>query len=203
MQRRQAVALLAAIAPDNRIHAQYNPMGARTGRFSSNDPNLQQIKRGRMRGAFIAPPGRVLVILDYSQIELRVAVLLSGDETMLEAFRRGDDLHKQTAAAVLGKKPSTITKEDRQTAKAVNFGLIFGQRAKGLVAYALANYGVRLTLQQAESLRRKFFKYYEGIRAWHLDANLRAPFILEGRTVMGRRRLPHTAPRPIGTSSSC
>ena len=191
MQRRQAVSLLSAIAPDERIYAHYNPMGARSGRFSSNGPNLQQIKRaGRMRRAFIATPGRVLIVLDYSQLELRVAALLSGDETMLEAFRRGEDMHKQTAAAVLAKALEEINKDDRQTAKAVNFGLIFGQRAKGLVAYALANYGVRLTLTQAEKLRRKFFAHYHRIAHWHTKSDLHAPFVLEGRTLLGRRRLP-------------
>ena len=192
MQRRQAVSLLSTIAPNHRIHAHYNPMGARSGRFSSSSPNLQQVKRdGRMRSAFIATPGRVLVVLDYSQLELRVAAFLSGDETMLDAFRRGADMHRQTAAAVLTKVLEAINKDDRQTAKAVNFGLIFGQRAKGLVAYALANYGVHLTLPQAEQIRRKFFTHYEGLRRWHTKALLHAPFVLEGRTALGRRRLPH------------
>jgi DNA polymerase I len=104
-------------------------------------------------------------------------------------------MHKQTAAAVLAKALEAINKDDRQTAKAVNFRLIFGQRAKGLVAYALANYGVRLTLPQAEQLRRKFFAHYQGIAQWHTKADLRAPFVLEGRTLLGRRRLPEPEAR--------
>jgi DNA polymerase I len=191
MQRRQAVALLEAITPDGRIYAQYNPLGAVSGRFSSSGPNLQQINRaGAMRGAFCALPGRVLVILDYSQLELRVAALLSRDGTMLTAFMAGEDLHVQTASIVLRKSLEEVTKGDRQTAKAVNFGLLFGQRAKGLVAYARANYGVVLTLEQAEQIRRRFFAHCQGLAHWHAQAQLHAPFVLEGRTLLGRRRLP-------------
>jgi DNA polymerase-1 len=192
MERRQAAALLGHITPEGRIHAQFNPMGARTGRFSSSDPNLQQVtRRGLMRKAFVAAPGSSLIILDFSQIELRAAALLSGDKAMLDAFMRGEDLHKQTASVVLQKPIKDVTNEDRQTAKAVNFGLIFGQQAAGLVEYARAKYGVILSLEQAEKIRRKFFKHYIGLAAWHRLAWLRAPFVLEGRTSpLNRRRLP-------------
>ena len=106
-------------------------------------PNLQNIPRApAYRACFRAPDGRVLVKADFSQIELRIAAEITGDQRMLEAYRRGEDLHAVTAAAVLGKATESVSREDRQLAKALNFGLLYGMGATTLQRYALTNYGV-------------------------------------------------------------
>jgi DNA polymerase-1 len=187
----RASSILEAVQSDGRVYTRYNPLGARSGRFTSCGPNLQQINReGLCRAGFGAPPGRVLIVLDYVQVELMVAAFLSQDQAMLEAIMAGLDLHRQTAALILAIALGAVTKAHRQTAKAVNFGLLFGQGAAGLVNYARANYGVILSLDEAERFRKRFFSHYIGLRAWHSQAWLRAPFAVEGRTILGRRRLP-------------
>ena len=145
----QAEALLEAVSRDGRIHAQFDPTGTETGRVSSKQPNLQNIGRGVMRSCFVAAPGHVLVGADYSQIELRVAAHLTPEPMMLAAYERGEDLHRQTAALVLHKPAEEVPKADRQLAKAVNFGLIYGQTANGLVEYARTAYNVTLTETEA------------------------------------------------------
>lgn len=189
-EAQQAEALIEHIGPDGRIHAGFNPLGAATGRFSSSKPNMQNIGRGELRDAFRVPPGRKLVQADYSQIELRVAAALAGDSLMLDAYRSGADLHKRTAAAVLGKAESDVTREDRQLAKATNFGLIYGQSAPGLARYAQSAYGVAMTEEQAGVIRERFFNTYSGLARWHTEAwgQVRAG-AGETRTRLGRRRL--------------
>jgi len=93
---------------------------------------------------------------------------------MVEAYQRGEDLHKATAAAVLGKPVNQVTKEDRQLAKAVNFGLLYGQSAKGLVKYAASSYGVTLSEDNAQKIRAKFFRTYGSLRQWHGESHLQA-----------------------------
>jgi DNA polymerase-1 len=187
----QAEALLEAVSRDGRIHAQFDPTGTETGRFSSKQPNLQNIGRGLMRSCFVAAPGNVLVGADYSQIELRVAAHLAPEPMMLAAYERGEDLHRQTAALVLRKPPEEVTKADRQLAKAVNFGLIYGQTAKGLVEYARTAYGVALTETEARRHRDRFFNAYAGLAAWHDRTRARAEADdgMEARTTLGRRRI--------------
>ena len=175
----RAESILTAVQSDGRVYTRYNPLGARSGRFTSSGPNLQQINReGLCRAGFGAPLGRVLIVLDYVQIELMVAAFLSGDPEMLSAIKVGLDLHRQTAALILGLALESVTKTHRQTAKAVNFGLLFGQGAAGLVNYARANYGVILSLDEAERFRKRFFAHYTGLKAWHSQAWLRAPFVV-------------------------
>jgi DNA polymerase-1 len=187
----QAEALLEAVSRDGRIHAQFDPTGTETGRFSSKQPNLQNIGRGVMRSCFVAAPGYVLVGADYSQIELRVAALLAPEPMMLAAYERGEDLHRQTAALVLQKPAEAVTKADRQMAKAVNFGLIYGQTAKGLVEYARTAYAVILTEAEARRHRARFFNAYAGLAAWHDRTRARAEADdgMESRTALGRRRV--------------
>jgi DNA polymerase I len=122
------------IRPDGRIHGQFDPLGTDTGRFSSSDPNMQNITSGELRTTFVASVGNVLVFADYSQIELRTAAYFSGDKRMIEAFIKGEDLHTRTASIVLGKSEKKITKEDRQLAKALNYGFLYGQSAEGFVS---------------------------------------------------------------------
>ncbi len=191
----QAEGLIDAIKADGRIHSRFDPTGTATGRFSSREPNLQNIGRGGLREAFVAPPGRKLVVADYSQIELRGAAVIAGETKMIEAYKSGADLHRLTASVVLGKPESEVTKADRQLAKAVNFGLIYGQYAPGLVRYAAASYGVTMAQDQAESIRETFFRTYTRLRQWHGKSHQTAERgITEVRTKLGRRRLvPATA----------
>ena len=189
-QAQQTASLIKWIAADGRIHSSFNPTGTATGRFSSKDPNLQNIGRGLLRECFVAPEGGKLVVADYSQIELRAAAAIAGETKMIEAYRRGEDLHKATAAAVLGKAVEAVTKEDRQLAKAVNFGLLYGQSAPGLVRYAASSYGLTLPEKDAQKIREKFFRTYTALRHWHEKSRRVADNgVCEIRTMLGRRRL--------------
>ena len=134
-----------------------------------------------------APEGRVLVKVDYSQIELRLAAKLWNEPVMLETFREGGDVHATTARSITGKEE--ITKEERKLAKAVNFGLIFGQGAEALRNYAKNNYGVEMTRSEAERYRSRFFGTYEGIARWHVRTSARIDRgEYETRTLTGRWR---------------
>jgi DNA polymerase-1 len=167
-----------------RAFAGWQQIGADSGRMACAKPNLQNLPRDkRYRRCFVAPPGRVLVKADYSQIELRIAAKVSGDEAMLTAYRAGEDLHTLTAQRVLG--IADVTKEHRQLAKAVNFGLLYGMGAKGFRLYARSNYGLNLTEEDAGRYRRAFFTAYPGLRRWHNATPKRA---IDTRTLAGRRR---------------
>lgn len=131
--------------------------------------------------------GSKFVIADYSQIELRVAAAISRDPVMLNAYRTGEDLHKQTAAILTGKDPAVIDKKERQLAKAVNFGLLFAMGAQGLSDYAENDFGVKMSVKEAENFKEKFFDHYTGLRDWHKCTNNGNKY--EARTLMGRRRL--------------
>jgi DNA polymerase-1 len=177
---------LQHVAEDGRIYPSWNQLGSVAGRTSCSDPNLQQVPRDRRyRRCFAAPPGRVLVKADYSQLQLRIAAKVSADKAMLAAYRAGDDLHTLTARQITGRQD--VSKDDRQLAKAVNFGLLFGLGAKGLRGYARSNYGLDLTESQAAQYRQAFFAAYPGLGRWHKRAgNSRSA---ECRTLAGRRRL--------------
>jgi DNA polymerase-1 len=175
---------LKHVAPDGRVYASWNQLGADSGRMSCAAPNLQQLPRGRHRRCVVAPPGRLLVKADYSQIELRIAAKVSGDPNMLAAYRDGQDLHLLTARRILGRQ--AVSKSDRQLAKSANFGLLYGMGAKGYQSYARSHYGVEMTLEQAQQYRRAFFDAYPGLRRWH-GRMPRAP--IDTRTLAGRRRL--------------
>ncbi len=156
--------LLDKVEEDGRIYASWWQIGAATGRMACSSPNLQNLPpevRKHVRG----PKGRVLVKADYSQIELRIAAKISGDERMLEAYERGNDLHAITAKGITGR--DEVTKEQRKLAKAVNFGLLYGQGAEGLRNYARGSYGVEMGLEEAQRYRKRFFQTYPGIKAWH------------------------------------
>jgi DNA polymerase I-like protein with 3'-5' exonuclease and polymerase domains len=191
----QAASLLDCVKQDGRIHGRFDPTGTATGRFSSKDPNLQNIGRGELRSCFIPCPGHRLIVADYSQIELRAAAAIAGETKMIEAYRNGVDLHRQTAAEVLHKPLAEVTKEDRQISKSANFGLLYGQSAPGLVRYAASSYGVHLELDEAEQIRRQFFRTYGSLRQWHGESRNKADAgAREVRTVLLRRRLiPETA----------
>jgi DNA polymerase I-like protein with 3'-5' exonuclease and polymerase domains len=170
-----------------RIHPDYQQMGAATGRMSCRNPNLQQIPRDRIfRSCFVPAPGYRLVVADYSQIELRVAAELSGDRRMIEAYQNNEDLHRLTAALIADKSLDQVEKSERQAAKAVNFGLIYAMGAKGLAEYAYNNYGVQMSLKQAETFRKRYFEAYQGIARWHGAIKRRLP--REMRTMGDRLR---------------
>src|SRR5215212_4119260 len=156
---------LESVRQYGRIYASWRLIGAGTGRMSCSNPNLQQVPHEVLRRYVRAPEGRVLVSADYSQAELRIAARISGDRRMLEAYREGEDLHAATARSLMGRED--ITKQERDLAKAVNFGLLYGQGAAGLREYARNKYGVRMTLEEAKRYRRRFFQTYPGLKAWH------------------------------------
>ena len=134
-QAQQAASLLESVAPDGRIHGRFDPTGTATGRFSSKTPNLQNIGRGELRSCFVAPEGRSLVVADYSQVELRVAAAIAGEQKMVDAYAKGEDLHRLTAATVLGKPLADVTKDDRQMAKACFSGDTELLTARGWVRF--------------------------------------------------------------------
>jgi DNA polymerase-1 len=157
--------------------------------MACDHPNLQNIPRsGPLRGYIRAPEGRLFVVADYSQIELRIAAKISGDTQMLSAYTEGRDLHTLTAQSLIGREE--ISKDDRKLAKAVNFGLLYGMGAKGLQSYALKGYGVRMSLEEAALYRRRFFETYPGLKSWHDNERRRwQRGGTETRTVIGRRRM--------------
>lgn len=170
-----------------RVHTSYNQTGSVTGRIASQDPNLQNIpirtELGReVRKAFVAAPGYELLSVDYSQVELRIAAHMSGDEAMLAAFRSGQDIHAATAAAVYGVALQNVTKEQRRSAKAINFGLIYGMSAFGLTR------STELTLGEAENFVEAYFEQFPGVKRY-LDG-MRRQAAEQGyvETLLGRRR---------------
>ena len=170
-----------------RVHTSYNQSGSVTGRIASSDPNLQNIpirtELGRkVRKAFIAEPGHVLLAVDYSQIELRIVAHMSDDETMLAAFNAGQDIHAATAAAIFEIPIEQVSKEQRNRAKGVNFGLIYGMSAFGLSRY------VDITLAEAENFVQAYFEQFPGVKNY-LDG-MKSQAAEQGyvETLLGRRR---------------
>jgi DNA polymerase-1 len=172
-----------------RLHPNFRIGGTATGRLSCKTPNVQNPPRApAFRALFAAPAGRVLVVADYSQIELRVAAVLSQDRTMLDAYATGQDLHRMTAAVMMGVAPEAVTKDHRQAAKAVNFGLLYGQGAAGLAHYAKSNYGVDMSEADAAKARSAFFKTYPGLRRWQVQTARTSERTLRVLTPGGRER---------------
>ncbi|MBK8618622.1 MAG: DNA polymerase I [Anaerolineales bacterium] len=148
-----------------RVHTSYSQIGAVTGRISSSNPNLQNIpirteEGRRVRNGFIAEKGSVLLSVDYSQIELRIVAHMAKDESMLAAFRAGEDIHVTTAAAVYGVENEAVTKDMRRHAKAINFGLIYGMSAFGLAR------STDLTLAEAENFVKTYFEKFPGVKKY-------------------------------------
>lgn len=154
---------------DGRLYPGYQIAGMVTGRFSCRNPNIQNIPRSEFKACFRAPEGFVFVTGDLSQIELRVAGILSGDEVINRAYRNGDDLHRSMAARMSGKNPEDVTKAERTAAKAVNFGLLFGAGARTLQQQAASSYGIEMSLDEAEEYRELFFETYPQFSEWQQD----------------------------------
>jgi len=181
---------LKHVQADGRVYPQWRQMGAlASGRMSCSEPNMQQLPRGQYRRCVVAPPGRVLVKADYSQIELRIAAKIANEPRMIEAYRKGEDLHVLTAARLLGKPLDQVTKQDRQIAKSANFGLLYGMGTKGYRVYAQSNYGLTLSEEEAAGYRRAFFETYPGLVAWHRSAGRSGDTAIDTRTLTSRRRL--------------
>jgi DNA polymerase I len=173
-----------------RIHSNYFQIGCMSGRFSCREPNIQQLPRVKeFRECFQAEyEDTCLVTSDFSQIELRVGAEISGDRVMIEAYKNGEDLHCLTAANLNSKDKTSVTKEERQTAKSVNFGLIFGMSADTLKNYAKINYNVDMSLEEAYNYRKKFFKTYTGVHRWHYMHGHKGKINKETKTLCGRKR---------------
>jgi DNA polymerase-1 len=170
-----------------RIHPSFNQLGAATGRLSASNPNVQNIPiRGaqgaRIREAFVPAEGRVLVSADYSQVELRVLAHYSGDESLVEAFRNGEDIHRRTAAEVAGISIDEVSDEQRSRAKAVNFGIIYGSSAFGL------SQTLGIAAGDAQETIDAYFARYPGVRRFLDETVERAKKDGCVRTWMGRRR---------------
>jgi DNA polymerase-1 len=179
---------LKHVAEDGRVYPTWRQMGCASGRMSCGSPNMQQLPRGReYRRCVIAPAGRLLLKADYSQIELRIAAKVSGDRALLEAYKRGEDLHTRTARLVL--KVEDVTREHRQLAKALNFRLLYGMGARAFAVYAKAEDGLDLSLEDAERYRAGFVQSYPGLRSWHHRAGQGRDTPIDTRTLAGRRRL--------------
>ncbi len=172
---------------EGRVFPEFRQIGAITGRMSSSNPNVQNIPRD-MRTLFKTSDDKALVVSDFSQIELRIAAEYVEDERMIEAIRRGKDLHRYTASLVLGKSEEEITKEERQLAKALNFGLIYGISARGLAEYARTSYGVEISIEEAERFRKRFFEAFGRFKKWHneVKTELKEKKEVKGTTLLGR-----------------
>jgi DNA polymerase-1 len=175
------------------VHTHYGLVA--TGRMSSSNPNTQNIPRGDYRKAFAVPDGQAFIKTDYSGIELRIGAIVAQEKNMLDAFNHSADLHKRTAMAILGKEASEITKRDRDLCKSLNFNMLYGGGAQTLKDYALASFGVEMTLEEAKKHRAAWFAAYPAIRAWHTRAT--SYLAKEGSMGAEDMWLPNTAPQNI------
>ncbi|MBD8530694.1 MULTISPECIES: DNA polymerase I [unclassified Massilia] len=169
-----------------RVHTNYAQAVAITGRLASNDPNLQNIpvrtgEGRRIREAFVAPPGSVIVSADYSQIELRIMAHISGDEAMLRAFAEGVDIHRATAAEIFGVAPDEVDSEQRRYAKVINFGLIYGMSAFGLAA------NLQIERAAAANYIDRYFARFSGVKQYMDETRVAAKARGYVETVFGRR----------------
>ncbi|MFR2602692.1 MAG: DNA polymerase I [Collinsella sp.] len=172
---------------DGRVHTTYNQTITATGRLSSSDPNLQNIptrsELGRtVKTAFSAGEGSVFLAVDYSQIELRLLAHLSGDEHLVRAFNEGEDFHAETAARVFGVPVSEVTPDLRSRAKAVNFGIVYGQQAYGL------SQSLHISMAEARDMIDRYYEAYPGVRTFLDDVVARAKQTGYAETMYGRRR---------------
>jgi DNA polymerase-1 len=174
-------------ARTGRVHTSFNQTGVVTGRIASSDPNLQNIpirtELGRqVRNAFIAERGNTLLSVDYSQVELRIVAHMAQDEAMLATFRRGHDIHAATAAAIYGVPLEAVTREMRRRAKGINFGLIYGISAFGLMRAA------DLTLAESENFMEAYFRQFPGVKRYLDETRRQAAEQGFVETLLGRRR---------------
>lgn len=185
---------LASKVIDCCLYPNYRIAGMVTGRFGCNNPNIQNQPRSGFKHLYCAPDGYQFVTGDLSQIELRIAGLISGDSVINEAYANGRDLHREVAAERAGKEPKDVTKSERQAAKAINFGLIFGAGVKTLRQQAISSYGLDMSLEEAIEAKAFFHTKYERLTEWQkeivTDANAsgysESPYIKLTRHYDGR-----------------
>ena len=175
------------IGPDGRIHTCFQNTVTATGRLSSTEPNLQNIPirtelGAQLRKMFVAPAGRVLVDADYSQIELRLLACMAGDQAMIDGFNSGEDIHRITASQVFGVPQSEVTPQMRRSAKAVNFGIVYG-----ISPFSLSQ-DIGVTVAQAKEYMEKYFQHYSGVRAYMDGVVARARADGYVTTLFARRR---------------
>lgn len=180
-------ALPALIKDDGRIHTSFNQTVAATGRLSSADPNVQNIPTrtplgNEIRKAFVAPRGRVLVAMDYSQFELRLAAVFAKDKAFLQAFKDGADIHRRTAAQILDKPEKEVTKAERSAAKAINFGILYGMGQRNLARSS------GLSQEEARDFLDRYFALHPGISHYIDQIKQRAHKDEYVETLFGRRR---------------
>ena len=175
------------IAPDGRIHTCFQNTVTATGRLSSTEPNLQNIPirtelGAQLRKMFVAPVGRVLVDADYSQIELRLLACMAGDRAMIDGFNSGEDIHRITASQVFGVPQEEVTPQMRRSAKAVNFGIVYG-----ISDFSLSQ-DIGVTVAQAKEYKEKYFQHYSGVRSYMDGVVARARADGYVTTLFARRR---------------
>jgi DNA polymerase-1 len=178
---------VSMVHPDGRLRPRWLQFGTETGRVSCEEPNVQNIpKKGPHREAMVAPPGRVLIVADYSQIELRITAKHVEDEALLDIFARRRDVHEEMAQAITGK--TEISEEERDKAKAANFGLTYGCGIKGFIDIA-AGYGITLSYDESKKIINTFRTMYPSVFAWHEDAyDYKRGEYPATRTMAGRAR---------------
>jgi DNA polymerase-1 len=164
---------------DGRVHTSFNQAVAATGRLSSADPNLQNVP---IRRAFVAGPGRLLVSADYSQVELRVLAHVTGEEKLIEAFARGEDIHRRTAAQVYGIDPAAVTRDMRRVAKVVNFGVVYGLSDFGLAR------DTGMSREEAGAYIHSYFESFPAVTRWLEQTRMHAREWGWVETFTGRRR---------------
>jgi DNA polymerase I-like protein with 3'-5' exonuclease and polymerase domains len=174
--------ILETINPvTGRIHADFRQIGTPTGRLTTSSPSLQQVPHTpEYRSCFRAPAGRKLVIADYSQIEMRILADMANDEALLAAFRSGVDLHRATASQMLGIPPADISPQQREGAKGLNYGLVYGMGAERLADR------IRVKVPEAEALMNRYFAAYSGVARWLQNAADTAVRERAARTASGR-----------------
>ncbi len=172
-----------------RIHADFRQIGTPTGRITTSSPSLQQIPHTtEYRSCFRAPPGRRLIVADYSQIEMRILADFSRDEALLAAFDSGADLHRMTAAEMFGVPLDQVTPRQRESAKGLNYGLVYGMGAEGLAGR------IESSVKEAEELIERYFIAYSGVARWLRDAADAAVRERRARTASGRLWIFHLDP---------
>lgn len=185
--RKHIKTLLEAADDRDRIHAGYRQLGTETGRLSCAGPNLQQVPRtATFRSLFKAAPGHKIVGADFSQIELRVAADLSAEPAMRNSYNNGEDLHRRTAALMLKKEPAEVTKDERQSAKIANFGLLFGAGPGTLLKQAISQYKVDWSIDDAKKIVNGFREAYPTLLKWQQQTGERQTNAIF--TKSGRRR---------------
>ncbi len=186
-------ALPVLVAADGRLHTRFNQAVAATGRLSSANPNLQNIPvrtelGQRIRRAFVAAPGHLLLAADYSQVELRILAHIAREPALVEAFRRGEDIHRTTAAAVLGVAPELVNAEQRRAAKTINFGIMYGMSSYGL------SQTLGISRAEAEAFIQRYLARYAGVERYREETLATARSEGKVETLYGRvRYLPDVA----------